>query len=137
MKKEHILEMFELLNIKDVTSKTQKKNSTHVFEIPFETYGGTRIRLATYKSGTIRNVNGCSCCYQLNPTKTEACDGAQYLWKRKIRIPITSHEGRLEFLLKFIIRNYYKKQHTITKWKTYTHEPNISVTVNGHKYRIQ
>ncbi len=129
--------MFELLNIKDVTSKTQKKNSTHVFEIPFETYGGTRIRLATYKSGTIRNVNGCSCCYQLNPTKTEACDGAQYLWKRKIRIPITSHEGRLEFLLKFVIRNYYKKQHTITKWKTYTHEPNISVTVNGHRYNIQ
>jgi len=136
MKKEHVLEMFELLNIKDVTSKTQKKNGTHVFEIPFETYGGEKIRLATYKSGSVRNINGCYCCYQLNPTKMEAYDG-KYVFKRKIRIPITSHESRLEFLLKFIIKNYYKKQHTITKWETHTHEPNISVTVNGHKYNIQ
>jgi len=66
----------------------------------------------------------------------EAYDG-KYVFKRKIRIPITSHESRLEFLLKFIIKNYYKKQHTITKWETHTHEPNISVTVNGHKYNIQ
>ena len=128
-------EIFELLGIKNVTSKRQKKNGTHVFEIPFETYGGERIKLATYKSGTVRNVNSCFSCYQLNPTKLEKSE--EYNFDHKVRIPITSHEGRLEFLLKFIIRNYYKKQHTITKWKTYTHEPNISVTVNGHKYRIQ
>ena len=136
MKKEHILEMFELLNIKDVTSKTQKKNGTHVFEIPFETYGGKKIRLATYKSGSVRNVNGCYSCYQLNPTKIVPYNG-KYIFNQTVRIPITSHEERLEFLFKFIIRNYYKKQHTITKWKTYTHEPNISVTVNGHRYNIQ
>ena len=128
-------EIFELLGIKNVTSKRQKKNGTHVFEIPFETYGGERIKLATYKSGAVRNVNSCFSCYQLNPTKLEKSE--EYNFDHKVRIPITSHEGRLEFLLKFIIRNYYKKQHTITKWKTYTHEPNISVTVNGHKYRIQ
>ena len=105
-------EIFELLGIKNVTSRRQRKNGTHVFEIPFETRSGENIRLATYKSGD-----------------------------HKVRIPITRHEERLEFLLKYIIRNYYKKQHTITKWKTYTHEPNISVTVNGNewiqKYRIQ
>ena len=128
-------EIFELLGIKNVTSKRQKKNGTHVFEIPFETYGGERIKLATYKSGAVRNVNSCFSCYQLNPTKLEKSE--EYNFDHKVRIPITSHEGRLEFLLKFIIRNYYKKQHTLTKWKTYTHEPNISVTVNGHKYRIQ
>ena len=128
-------EIFELLGIKNVTSKRQKKNGTHVFEIPFETYGGNRIRLATYKSGAVRNVNSCFSCYQLNPTKLEKSE--EYNFDHKIRIPITSHEGRLEFLLKFIIRNYYKKQHTLTKWKTYTHEPYISVTVGGQKYRIQ
>ena len=128
-------EIFELLGIKNVTSKRQRKNGTHVFEIPFETYGGDRIRLATYKSGAVRNVNSCFSCYQLNPTKLEKSE--EYNFDHKVRIPITSHEGRLEFLLKFIIRNYYKKQHTLTKWKTYTHEPNISVTVNGHQYRIQ
>ena len=129
-------EIFELLGIKDVTSKRQKKNGTHCFEIPFKTYSGVRIRLATYKSGAIRNVNSCYSCYQLNPTKLEQYPG-KYVFKHKVRIPITSHEGRLEFLLKFIIRNYYKKQHTITKWKTYTHEPNVSVTVDGQEYRIQ
>jgi hypothetical protein len=129
-------EIFELLGIKNVTSKRQKKNGTHVFEIPFKTYGGARIRLATYKSGAVRNINSCYSCYQLNPTKLEQYPG-KYVFKHKVRIPITSHEGRLEFLLKFIIRNYYKKQHTITKWKTYTHEPYISVTVGGQKYRIQ
>ena len=128
-------EIFELLGIKNVTSKRQKKNGTHVFEIPFETYSGERIKLATYKSGAVRNLNSCYSCYQLNPTKLEKWE--EYNFYHKVRIPITSHEGRLEFLLKFVIRNYYKKQHTITKWKTYTHEPNISVTVNGHKYRIQ
>ena len=133
-------EIFELLGIKNVTSKRQRKNGTHVFEIPFETRSGENIRLATYKSGAVRNLNSCYSCYQLNPTKLEDSKGP-YNWKHKVRIPITSHEDRLEFLLKFIIRNYYKKQHTITKWKTYTHEPNISVTVNGNewiqKYRIQ
>tara|TARA_R100000687_G_scaffold27075_1_gene22910 strand:+ start:158 stop:562 length:405 start_codon:yes stop_codon:yes gene_type:complete len=128
-------EIFELLGIKNVTSKRQKKNGTHVFEIPFETYGGDRIRLATYKSGAVRNVNSCFSCYQLNPTKLEKSE--EYNFDHKVRIPITSHEGRLEFLLKFIIKNYYKKQHTLTKWKTYTHEPYISVTVGGQKYRIQ
>ena len=128
-------EIFELLGIKNVTSKRQKKNGTHVFEIPFESYGGNRIRLATYKSGAVRNVTSCFSCYQLNPTKLEKSE--EYNFDHKVRIPITSHEGRLEFLLKFIIRNYYKKQHTITKWRTYTHEPYISVTVGGQKYRIQ
>ena len=128
-------EIFELLGIKNVTSRTQKKNGTHCFEIPFKTYGGARIKLATYKSGAIRNVNGCYSCYQLNPTKLEKWQNTDF--NHKVRIPINSHEGRLEFLLKFIIRNYYKKQHTITKWKTYTHEPYISVTVDGYKYRIQ
>ena len=128
-------EIFELLGIKNVTSKTQKKNGTHCFELPFETYGGERIKLATYKSGAVRNVNSCFSCYQLNPTKLEKSE--EYNFDHKVRIPITSHEGRLEFLLKFIIKNYYKKQHTLTKWKTYTHEPYISVTVGGQKYRIQ
>ena len=87
-------EIFELLGIKNVTSKTQKKNGTHCFELPFKTYSGARIRLATYKSGAIRNVNSCYSCYQLNPTKLEDSKGP-YNWKQKIRIPITSHEGRL------------------------------------------
>ena len=128
-------EIFELLGIKDVTSKRQKKNGTHCFEIPFKTYSGVRIRLATYKSGAVRNVNSCFSCYQLNPTKLEKSE--EYNFDHKVRIPITSHEGRLEFLLKFIIRNYYQKQHTLIKRKTYTHEPYISVTVGGQKYRIQ
>ena len=130
-------EIFELLGIKNVTSKTQKKNGTHVFEIPFETYSGEKIRLATYKSGAVRNVNSCYSCYQLNPTKLERWE--KYNFDHKVRIPITSHEGRLEFLLKFVIRNYYKKQHTITKWETHTIKQlsNVSVTVDGHKYRIQ
>ena len=128
-------EIFELLGIKNVTSKRQKKNGTHCFELPFETRNGERIRLATYKSGTVRNINGCNSCYQLNLTKLEKWQNTNF--DHKIRIPITSHEERLEYLLKFIIRNYYKKQHTITKYKTYTHEPYISVTVDGHKYRIQ
>ena len=130
-------EIFELLGIKNVTSKRQKKNGTHVFEIPFETYSGEKIRLATYKSGAVRNVNSCYSCYQLNPTKLEKSE--EYNFDHKVRIPITSHEGRLEFLLKFIIRNYYKKQHTITKWETHTIKQlsNVSVTVDGHKYRIQ
>ena len=130
-------EIFELLGIKNVTSKRQKKNGTHVFEIPFETYSGEKIRLATYKSGAVRNVNSCFSCYQLNPTKLERWE--KYNFDHKVRIPITSHEGRLEFLLKFVIRNYYKKQHTITKWETHTIKQlsNVSVTVDGHKYRIQ
>jgi len=130
-------EIFELLGIKNVSSKTQKKNGTHVFELPFETRGGERIRLATYKSGAVRNLNSCYSCYQLNPTRLEKWQNTSF--DHKVRIPITSHEGRLEFLLKFIIRNYYKKQHTITKYKVHTIKQlsNITVTVDGHRYNIQ
>ena len=91
--------------------------------------------MATYKSGAVRNVNSCYSCYRLNPTRLEKW--GKYDFKHKVRILITSHEERLEFLLKFIIRNYYKKQHTITKWETYTYKPSVSVTIGGHKYNIQ
>ena len=89
-------EIFELLGIKNVTSKRQRKNGTHVFEIPFETRSGENIRLATYKSGAVRNLNSCYSCYQLNPTKLEKWQNTSF--DHKVRIPITSHEGRLEFL---------------------------------------
>ena len=62
--------------IKEVTTQRQAKNGTREFEFPVParsaSYGGKtvyskdRLRLATFKTGYVRNQNSCSSNYQLN-----------------------------------------------------------------------
>ena len=122
---EEALKVFDLLGIKEVTKKWQKKKGTQVFELPFKTmYAGGQQeinRFSVYRSGYIRkmvvNSNGASySCYQLNK---------KYKSKRKYfnsyykeyrtfntikRAMIYNEDDRLVYLCNYILKNYYRNQ---------------------------
>jgi len=118
-------------NIKEVTTQRKAKNGTREFEFPvsatspktrYTNYKSkNKLRLAVYKSGYVRNCNGCSSNYQLNPVyKSErrqmflTDEGIlkTYVYNGYTRTKIWNTMARMKFMLDFYIRNY--KQNTNT-----------------------
>jgi hypothetical protein len=121
--------VFELLGIKEVTKKWQKKQGTEVWELPQKTmyYNGHASinRFSIYRSGYVRKMivwgenNASKSCYQLNRTrksdeyfKDYDCNGS---WTGKYRksnrterIMIDTHRDRIVYLCNYILKNYYK-----------------------------
>ena len=112
-------------NIKEVTTQRQAKNGTREFEFPvsatspktrYTNYKSkNKLRLAVYKSGYVRNCNGCSSNYQLNPVyKSESRqmfltdEGIlkTYIYNGYTRTKIWNTMARMKFMLDFYIRNY-------------------------------
>jgi hypothetical protein len=153
MTKSEILNTMKLLDIKEVTTPRQARNGTREFELPIKYRWGRNIRLASFKTGYVRNQNGCSSNYQLNKVIRYKDKGNRYYNYK--RVLIQKEVDRLEYLLKFAIRNYYIRHANqvangefIPKWKheSYKDEyknrvnevnnPEVSVIVNGHRYNL-
>jgi len=126
--------VFELLGIKEVTKKWQKKQGTEVFELPFKTmyYNGhaETNRFSIYKSGYVRKMvvhptKGSSySCYQLNKTRKSDEYFKDYEWNEDFteqkwtgkyrksnrieRIMIDTHQERIVYLCNYILKNYYR-----------------------------
>jgi hypothetical protein len=119
-------------NIKEVTTQRQAKNGTREFEFPvsatspktiYTNYKSkNKLRLAVYKSGYVRNCNGCSSNYQLNPVYkreqrqmflTDEGILKTYIYNGYTRTKIWNTMARMKFMLDFYIRNY--KQNTNNK----------------------
>ena len=77
MQEKELLKVFDLLQIKEITTDRQKKNGTRVFKLPMKAYWkyadySEPVILATYKSGYVRRlltnsgVYGGAGMYQLN-----------------------------------------------------------------------
>ena len=123
--KEEALSTFKLLGIKDISSKTQVKNGTTVYELPIkwmnsrgDKYG---IRYATYESGYVRNVSPCnSSPWQINKryeTKEKFWNSyykKYFSSKRYKRILINNEEDRLVYLANYILKNDYRKNSLYT-----------------------
>jgi len=116
----------------DVTTNTQRKNGTRMFELNHKKYGPTRF--ATYKSGMVRKIIrtrfGELSCYQLNPQRSttnyymhlhndtiskDVCgfgipryDNELIMksYNGKQRVKITNGLTRLVYLEKYLIKNY-------------------------------
>ena len=111
--------IFDLLGIKDVTTKRQEKNGTIVYELPFErcsTNGTTgKIKFACYESGYIRDVSDWnSSCWQINK-KYEAKEKVWNSYYKKYfthtgykRVLIDDAEDRIVYLANYILKNYYR-----------------------------
>ena len=163
----------DLLGIMDVTTTRQEKNGTIVWKLPIKhPHGGQLIKVASFKSGYVRNQNCCYSNYQLNKCKPNVEYYPEYKWvydecgqpdhqiktgkynryvgKSRILIPIEI--DRLEYLISYCLKNYYityanhvANGEFVTKWR-YEHElrqarekdvmNDVSVTVNGQKYRV-
>ena len=104
-------QIFDMLGIKNVSTRRQKKNGTQVYELPiqqmWQTLDPKPLRFATYKAGYVRNVSEYnSSPYQINKTKKVTYESGMTGVER---VYIDSWEDRLIYLAKFIIKNYYQK----------------------------
>ncbi len=148
MKIKHILEVFDAMGIKDVTTDRQKKNGTTVFEIPYKNplRPEQKFQFAEYKTGYVRSLNAYS-PYQLNKKITNKKkytsfkDGKTREFDTYERILIPKRKDRLKFLLKFLIKNYFSEVRTHVKYEyiePFIPEPQeIKVIVDGHRYNLK
>ena len=104
-------------SLTDVTTDTQRKNGTRMFELNHKKYGPSRF--ATYKSGMVRKIirsrfNELS-CYQLNPQRKSIRYYAHLSDNNELniksyestqRVGISSGLARLVYLEKYLIKNY-------------------------------
>ena len=134
MTKSEILNTMKLLDIKEVTTPRQARTGTRDFELPIKHSWGTNIRLASFKTGYVRNQNSCYSNYQLNKVVKYKEKGNRYYHYKRTLIP--NEVDRLEYLLKFAVRNYYTKPQVQVKKEVINIEPEVSVIVNGHKYNL-
>ena len=101
----------------DVTTNTQRKNGTRMFELNHKKYGPTRF--ATYKTGMVRKIIrtrfGELSCYQLNPQRKTTNHYARLNSNNELdiksfegiqRVTIFSGLARLVYLEKYLIKNY-------------------------------
>ena len=100
------------LGINEITTLRQKANGTRSFEIP-STVRGKRIKFMSYRSGYVRIDRNCHSTYQINKTytvdyKAVGWDGKLYETKSRKRIMIYNEESRLIYILKYILKNYFK-----------------------------
>ena len=134
MTKSEILNTMKLLDIKEVTTPRQALNGTREFELPIKYRWGKNIRLASFKTGYVRNQNGCYSNYQLNKVIRYKEKGNRYYNYK--RVLIQKEVDRLKYLLKFAVRNYYTKPQVQVKKEVINIEPEVSVIVNGHRYNL-
>jgi len=145
MKIKDILEIFDIMNIKDVTTDRQKKNGTTVFEIPYKNplNPAQKYQFAEYKTGYVRNLNNW-CCYQINKRKTNKRNYTNHKGELKTydsyeRILIPKRKDRLKFLLEFLIKNYFSKVRTHVEYEyvePFIPKPQeIQVIVDGYRYK--
>ena len=103
-------------NIKEVTTQRQAINGTREFEFPVPSRRpSSRLRLACFKSGYVRNQNSCSSNYQLNPVYkreqrqmflTDKGVLKTFIYNGYTRTKIWNQLARLQFMLDFYLRNY-------------------------------
>ena len=134
-----VLEQMDLLGIMDVSTTRQSKNGTIVWKLPVKhPHGGQLIKVASFKTGYVRNQNCCYSNYQLIKCEKAVEYWPDYEWvdnkqvktgkyrkfvtKKRILIPIEI--DRLEYLIAFCLKNYYiayanqvANGNFVTKWK--------------------
>ena len=166
---EKVYEQMQLLGIQDVSTTRQVKNGTIVWRLPIlSDKPNTYIEYASFKSGYVRNQGvDCHSNWQINKRvqsepmyypEYEWVDGYQVKTGKYLKYQVRTCEripieiDRLEYMLKYIIKNEYikrantvQKGNFIPKWK---HEDRIkmlsyrdqhdeiSVTINGHRYNV-
>lgn len=112
-------QILKSIGVKDVSSNCQIKNGTQVWRLPFKDAYDYDIEFATYKSGYVRKLvkYGYCSCYQINQVrkvqgkfheiKYGQHRGYYTKYDTSERVLIPEHGDRIEYLLKFILRNYF------------------------------
>lgn len=115
------LALFDALGIKEVTSKTQRKNGTRMWELPakrlYSSGYTSKLKFGIYSSGYVRNCSeDNNTCYQINKkylhTKKYFCSfNKEYRsYESSKRILINREEDRIVYLANYILKNYYRNK---------------------------
>tara|TARA_A100000172_G_scaffold70625_1_gene51044 strand:+ start:228 stop:701 length:474 start_codon:yes stop_codon:yes gene_type:complete len=145
---EKVFEQMQLLGIQDVSTKQQVKNGTIVWRLPILSDKPSKyVEYAAFASGYVRNQGvDCRSNWQINKCK---------IGDTKERILITNEIERLEYMMKYIIKNEFikrantvQKGNFIPKWQydnvkntviehgVDQYVPNVKVIIDGHRYNI-
>ena len=159
---EKVYEQMQLLGIQDVSTKQQVKNGTIVWQLPILSCAkGKYIEYASFESGYVRNQGvDCRSNWQINKCEMgkreyKYPNGKVYTFDTKERILIPIEIDRLEYMMKYIIKNeYIKRANTVQqgnfvpKWQydnlretviehgIDNQVPDVKVIINGHRYNI-
>ena len=171
---EAIKEKMDMLGIKDTSSPRQVKNGTIEWELPIKNnwpnHNPKYIRVASFASGYVRNQNSGYSNYQLNKRcmnepeyyksykwvdGKQVHDGKYYKFQTRGCKLIPIEIDRLEYMLKYCIKNYFIKhanqvangdyvpkwrhEHELDKQKQMTNEfypYDLQVLVNGQRYKV-
>ena len=147
----NLKDKLDFLQIKEVTTKQQKKNGTREFKLPVRCQYGGAIHVASFASGYVRRTKAGGHCpsWQLNKTKQEKryVEMTDYdtgrpvirTFKDTVRVLIENEQERLEYLISFCLKNYYigyanmlSNGEFIPKWK---HEDEIKRTKELHVWQ--
>ena len=158
-----VLEKMDLLGIMDISTTRQSKNGTIVWRLPIlSDRKGKYLEYASFASGYVRNQGvDCRSNWQINkrvegkPEYYELPNGDYRKYTGKIRELIPIEIDRLEYMMKYIIKNeFIKRANTVQtgnfvpKWKfenelqyarkleNKTCNPDIKVIIDGQRYNI-
>ena len=114
---EKIYEQMQLLGIEDVTTGRQNLNDTIVWRMPFKGRGNTNIEYGSFSSGYVRNQGKqCHSNWQINkrvagePQYFELPNGDYRKYEGKVCVPILNEIDRLEYMMKYVIKNEFIKR---------------------------
>ena len=160
---EKIYEQMQLLGIQDVSTTKQVKNGTIVWRLPILSDNPSKyLEYASFKSGYVRNQGvDCHSNWQINKCKMSKREYISpnnlitYEYDTKERILIPIEIDRLEYMMKYIIKNEYikrantvQKGNFVPKWQydnvkntviehgVDQYVPNVKVIIDGHRYNI-
>ena len=159
---EKVFEQMQLLGIQDVSTKQQVKNGTIVWRLPILSEArGRYIEYASFKSGYVRNQGvDCRSNWQINKCKMgkryyKFPNGKVHEYDTKERILIPIEIDRLEYMMKYIIKNEFikrantvQKGNFVPKWQydnvkntviehgVDQYVPNVKVIINGQRYNV-
>ena len=148
-------------NIQDITTNRQHKNGTIVWKLPIKDQdSGILIEVASFKTGYVRNQGKSTRSnFQLNKCEQDIRyykllngDYRKYVGKARIKIPVEI--DRLEYLIRYCLKNYYIKHANfvadgdyVPKWRYDNladaarldyerRDLEVSVNINGERYKI-
>ena len=159
---EKVFEQMQLLGIQDVSTKQQVKNGTIVWRLPIlSDRAGKYIEYAAFASGYVRNQGvDTRSNWQINKCKMgkryyKFPNGKVHEYDTKERVLIPIEIDRLEYMMKYIIKNEYikrantvQKGNFVPKWQydnvrntviehgIDNQVPDVKVIINGHRYNI-
>ena len=159
---EKVYEQMQLLDIQDVSTKQQVKNGTIVWRLPILSCGeGKYVEYASFASGYVRNQGvDCHSNWQINKCKiSKRCyeypNGKVHEFDTKERILIPIEIDRLEYMMKYVIKNeFIKRANTVQqgnfvpKWQydniretviehgIDNEVKDVQVIIDGHRYRV-